>query len=1059
MTYNPIPITNVIKQQFPQIYQEDGENLIAFVEAYYEWFETSPYGQASNLINLRDIDATVDEFVVHFKNTYLVDLPSLTIGNVRNFIKHSSDFYNVRGTEAGIKLFFQLLYGVEASVYIPGDDILKLSDGTWVVPIYLEVSISDITPSFIGQQITGSSSGATAFVESFARKSTQGAYFDVLYLSNLEGNFVTGELITANGSLLNCPTIIGSLNNITIENGGANNIIGEIFNVTSEYGKQGLARITGITNATGRVNFDLEDGGSGYSLNAEALVSNTILLMSNVQNSNTSLSFEIFETIEQRLSNVAFLSSNGNFTVGQNVIGWTSGTWIPQATGTIVNVIQNGANGSLIIQTNSNYDNFYFADTLRTTGNTITALISLEANVSASGNVIGFTSNSIGIINQINSFYPGNNAYIYGLSTNTTANISSNSTGFGATFEIGSISDTETVYLNTDFLNGVNVANVPYKYIKLNGQGSGVGLVANVTIGQKLTIGTNNGTFAVNSYIYQTNSTAIIATGTVYAVNSTIISIYANSGTFTTANTVQANSTVNATITAINYDGGTGYVNNDIVTFNGGGESVATILIVATGQHYANGERLIFTSNTGYGATATVITNSTGNIVSFVMGSNGQYYSSPPIITANTSAGSGANLIAILNSSNAAIGNVSTNSSGGLAAINLTNLGSNYFGNVTSITIPHGSGANYQINQLFGYGFPKDPYGNQNTILNSLFTSEPITIGTINSLTGISPGQNYNEASFVLVIEPLVAGLNAQDFILELGNTTGVFQIGEVITQSFSAITPQLIYSGISGNTSFQVGELVTQGNTVGTVFYTDSTTIRLSNVSGIYINTTNTATKIIGNVTNATANVTNVSSFDLITTAKGFVKDYSNNVLYLLKRTSLFESFSSGGELIGVTSGATANIVAVEIDQNSLAMGNNAIITANVVTANGIATSAEIIDSGYSYKNQEVLTLTNNTNIFEITGIASVTNQGTGTGNWTTTKGFLDSDKYIQDDYYYQVFSYEIQTSISFDRYADIVKKILHISGTEVFGKTIIQSNIQNAPVSLVNSSINQEL
>mgnify|MGYP006278093127 CR=1 FL=1 len=75
------------------------------------------------------------------------------------------------------------------------------------------------------------------------------------------------------------------------------------------------------------------------------------------------------------------------------------------------------------------------------------------------------------------------------------------------------------------------------------------------------------------------------------------------------------------------------------------------------------------------------------------------------------------------------------------------------------------------------------------------------------------------------------------------------------------------------------------------------------------------------------------------------------------------------------------------------------------------------------------------------------VVKSGTGRkkGYWSTTRGFLNSDKYIQDDYYYQDFSYEIQTPIVLNTYKDILYNTFHVSGTELFGKFVKRDEKQS--------------
>ena len=66
-------ISPFVENQFPSFYQEEGPQFIAFAKAYFEWMETANnvLYQARKLPDYRDIDTTVDEFVVQFKEKYL----------------------------------------------------------------------------------------------------------------------------------------------------------------------------------------------------------------------------------------------------------------------------------------------------------------------------------------------------------------------------------------------------------------------------------------------------------------------------------------------------------------------------------------------------------------------------------------------------------------------------------------------------------------------------------------------------------------------------------------------------------------------------------------------------------------------------------------------------------------------------------------------------------------------------------------------------------------------------------------------------------------------------
>src|SRR6478752_907990 len=145
-TINPSTISNFIESQFPLDYRENQEQLVALVKAYYEYLELpgNPLYLSRRLYDIKDIDYTLDEFLVYFKSKYLVDIEFDTKTNIRQVVKHALDLYRSKGTPRELNLLFQLVYGEDIDIYYPSEDIFKTSDGVWFVPTYIELTPSDI---------------------------------------------------------------------------------------------------------------------------------------------------------------------------------------------------------------------------------------------------------------------------------------------------------------------------------------------------------------------------------------------------------------------------------------------------------------------------------------------------------------------------------------------------------------------------------------------------------------------------------------------------------------------------------------------------------------------------------------------------------------------------------------------------------------------------------------------------------------------------------------------------------------------------------------------------
>ena len=270
-------IAQYISKQFPSFYQEEGPQFIAFVKAYYEWLDEpgNVNNKARHLLEYRDIDTTLDEFLLYFKEKYLKNIQFDTATNKQLLVKNSLDLYRSKGTERSIDLFFKLVFGTPAEVKYPGERVFRLSDGVWEVPKYLEVTYNKYNINYVGRQIIGSSSGATAFVEKYIRRRAGYGYVNMLYISGMTGEFTRGDVlgIRTNGVGVYTPgrtaTIIGSIDSVILQDNGMDFAIGDIVTFeNSNRGVGGQARVTEIGEATGLIDFILHDGGWGYTTNA-----------------------------------------------------------------------------------------------------------------------------------------------------------------------------------------------------------------------------------------------------------------------------------------------------------------------------------------------------------------------------------------------------------------------------------------------------------------------------------------------------------------------------------------------------------------------------------------------------------------------------------------------------------------------------------------------------------------------------------------------------------------------------------------------------------------------
>lgn len=348
-------VSPFIPQQFPAFYKEEGPNFIAFLKAYYEWMEDTQQTlqYARTLLENSDIDTTEAEFIKYFKNTYLHSLPESIIADKRLLVKHILDLYRAKGTPRAYELLFRMLFNEEIEIYIPANFLFKPSDAEWDIPRYIEVSDSPYLELLIGQQIYNSSRNSTAVVEAVNQKIVGNRLIHTIYLSSVNGRFKYNEKILCSAvpqiTLDNAPIILGSLTAVAIENGGSGFSTGDILDVSGT-GVSGKARVAAVRNENGKVQFNLINGGSGFSMNAVVTVATALYL--NIANnigtfsenetivsSNTSANGTITFANTSLIQMINF-STGLNFYVGDNVTGSNG------ATATVVSVIGGGGTGA-----------------------------------------------------------------------------------------------------------------------------------------------------------------------------------------------------------------------------------------------------------------------------------------------------------------------------------------------------------------------------------------------------------------------------------------------------------------------------------------------------------------------------------------------------------------------------------------------------------------------------------------------------------------------------------------------------------------------------------------
>lgn len=178
---------------------QDYPLFVEFVSSYYEWLERegSPYHHIKNHLSYLDFKDSLETYVRHLKNEYLHSVPEKVFADKELMIRYSKQFFQTVGTESSFRFIFKVLYGESVELYYPKNDVLRLSDGTWIANENLMyVSNSGNVESFLYRRITqtrepypGVFEYARATVNRITNRYAKKFTFSELYVTDIEGEF------------------------------------------------------------------------------------------------------------------------------------------------------------------------------------------------------------------------------------------------------------------------------------------------------------------------------------------------------------------------------------------------------------------------------------------------------------------------------------------------------------------------------------------------------------------------------------------------------------------------------------------------------------------------------------------------------------------------------------------------------------------------------------------------------------------------------------------------------------------------------------------------------
>src|SRR5210317_1424704 len=209
-------------------------------------YKPNPVTNIQELLNFRDPDKVISNFLTKFRNEFLNTLPETLVSdlNRRTLIKNIKSLYRAKGTNRGHEVFFRLLFGLESETIYPREQLLKASDGKWNTNKILRVlATKGDTTDLVGRTITGQTSEATAIIENvfkFQIGANEVTEF-ILNEDTITGTFQTSEVIrgtaTDDDDIFIKATVTGLPSVVTISNDGS--LCNETDSVSITGGGQG----------------------------------------------------------------------------------------------------------------------------------------------------------------------------------------------------------------------------------------------------------------------------------------------------------------------------------------------------------------------------------------------------------------------------------------------------------------------------------------------------------------------------------------------------------------------------------------------------------------------------------------------------------------------------------------------------------------------------------------------------------------------------------------------------------------------------------------------------
>ena len=137
--------SNLYIEQFSEAQFDIDETITGMTSgmtAKVSQFIASPLHAANNLLSYADIDKTSGDFLEYFRRDFMPLIDKDVLANKRLLQKHIQDLYLSKGTKESYEFLFRILYGLEAEIAFPTENVIRPSESEFVEPTVMRLNIN-----------------------------------------------------------------------------------------------------------------------------------------------------------------------------------------------------------------------------------------------------------------------------------------------------------------------------------------------------------------------------------------------------------------------------------------------------------------------------------------------------------------------------------------------------------------------------------------------------------------------------------------------------------------------------------------------------------------------------------------------------------------------------------------------------------------------------------------------------------------------------------------------------------------------------------------------------